>query len=1646
MSLTDGLYTAQEDIHVIIGLVNDETPRLATNTGLRVQIGSTTTITPDSLRASDIDSEDAQLLFTVAADPNVGQLRFVTPSKEFDISSTSQKNSFRQNDINNGYIEYTHDLSEPAGTVVIKFTISDQEGNDLIDQSFIITVLEDRIPPRILANQPLTVQEGASRTITTATLSATDDDSIPGNLMYYVTAGPNYGRVEHSDFPGSGVSQFSQADLAAGAISYVHTSPDENMMDSFTFTVDDGTNQVTQTFYINISPVDDSLPLVSNLGMRVQEGVRKTITEFELKAIDLDTAEDHIMFTVFTQPTHGTVDFTLDNVRYAPTLTFSMADIYENRISYNHDGTNTLSDQFQFMVSDGTNPMFVVEKGLELQTTSAPQVFDITVMPVDDGTPRIVTNNGLSYLEYVDDRAMGVITSRTLQTMDTDTPDRSLVYTVTSPPRHGYLESTLTPRTPVATFTQEDINNGLIRYVLSPGSEVETSDSFIFDVSDTHPNMVLGTVYRIRWSLIHFEKSHYNVSETQGTISVTLKRTGNVNQYAIVLCSTESASATSSSRTNPRQGQNDYVEHSGQVQFEEREETKTCTIIINNDAIFEGPEDFIVVLSTPAYALLGEPSRAIVSINDIEDEPSIEFADLEYHVDESAGFLFAPVVRKGDSSTSVSAICFTIPRTATGSSLTGLESGSDYKTRGMALQYQVVFPQGVNTASCDIKIIDDSLFEEQEEFEIALSMPSFHTRIGSKARASVIIDGPNDESTIFFGHSNYVFGENAGTVEIEVYRHGSDLSYTSMVWCAPKSTFPQSASPGEDFVPNANMLTFNPQQTVEVCRITIVDDSASPHLEGNETFIVFLSSAMSSGLGTPSEAIVVINDTADDVPTMQFLTTKVTVQEKLGVVHVPVIRTGDLSYESSVRCFTRQKTAQVMMDYDERLNTDDFRIVFAPGEKIKNCTVRLVEDSTYEPDETFIVKLTMPYGSDICDARIGENKTSLITVTDSEDAPTLQFERMAYSVREPSGQDSTNYVDIRVIRTGDHNRTSSVRCSTRDGSAKSGVDYEPYSKILRFEPAVQSIDIQVEILYNGDMEWHETFSIILGPTGPENALLGPVSTATVTVIDEEAAGSVVLPAPPVVVSLMDYDNIGSALDIDPSPGYPLVCCTPCDPHFPEYSMTRSMCLDSGINISSIRYNWEVSTPMDNDGTRTPFERIVDTTPFSSSNHKVLDSIYFSRRFQVRCVSQPYDMRGRPGVPLRSNIVTIGTENGICHTPVTAGVSRGLQAQSFIANLQYIGPSEEEHPNSLHVSVEVPHQDGMLPIVSTIAIHNIRLLLTEPVYRSAHICSNLINTEHGNSLQEYSFLDQVDYDNMVMGPGYDYPYQFDPNVREERTLQLYKNLNLKSCTWQFDAYYHMTELIDLCGGAVSSDFEVRDGDKSFLTVTVPLYVSYIYVMAPTGWASLDHRTEMEFSFFYSTILWRTGLETESVLSGRLQVLRIWIGDGGNLVIDFKTTTKFRGLFVVNHHTLENYKSRVVPPLELGVAFDLELLWSEGTFDSPQQLWRATSSYNRKDYSGDYIIELIPCTVTPTQSYHVAPDMPIVCTGHPPEKFVVPIAFQQTNRPVPVVYSLNTEFHLMNNEKVFMMNPVEASMTLGEMDYKGAFSKGIIFILL
>ena len=67
---------------------------------------------------------------------------------------------------------------------------------------------------------------------------------------------------------------------------------------------------------------------------------------------------------------------------------------------------------------------------------------------------------------------------------------------------------------------------------------------------------------------------------------------------------------------------------------------------------------------------------------------------------------------------------------------------------------------------------------------------------------------------------------------------------------------------------------------------------------------------------------------------MEFGSDKYTIAEQNKSISVPVYRHGDLSYQSSVICYTRQQTAQVMMDYDERILSEESRIIFQPGDRV----------------------------------------------------------------------------------------------------------------------------------------------------------------------------------------------------------------------------------------------------------------------------------------------------------------------------------------------------------------------------------------------------------------------------------------------------------------------------------------------------------------------------------------------------------------------------------------------------------------------------------------------------------------------------------------------------------------------------------------
>lgn len=67
------------------------------------------------------------------------------------------------------------------------------------------------------------------------------------------------------------------------------------------------------------------------------------------------------------------------------------------------------------------------------------------------------------------------------------------------------------------------------------------------------------------------------------------------------------------------------------------------------------------------------------------------------------------------------------------------------------------------------------------------------------------------------------------------------------------------------------------------------------------------------------------------VPKVQFKQAVMTAEESEGHITAVVHRSGDIRHKSTVRCYTRQGSAQVVSDFDERPNTDTSIVTFFPG-------------------------------------------------------------------------------------------------------------------------------------------------------------------------------------------------------------------------------------------------------------------------------------------------------------------------------------------------------------------------------------------------------------------------------------------------------------------------------------------------------------------------------------------------------------------------------------------------------------------------------------------------------------------------------------------------------------------------------------------
>jgi hypothetical protein len=378
-----------------------------------------------------------------------------------------------------GTVDYVHDGSETIADS-FTYTIRDAGGNVSNTATASLTVNPVNDAPTLAINAGATVAEGGNVALTASVLRATDVDSTPAQLVYMATLAPGNGYLELTSNPGFAITSFTQADLDAGSIVYVHDGS-ESSSDSVQLSVSDGAGGVIADFpfAINVTPVNDAPLLAVNAGATVAEGGAVTVTSSSLQAADAESSAAQLTYSA------GMANggwFELTTSPGVPVATFTQADIDAGQLAFVQDGSESTLESVAFTVSDAD--------GASLGSTA----FDVVVTPVNDA-PVLIANAGLG----VTAGGTAGIGVAELRASDPDDAAAQLSYSVSVGPGAGRLELTTNPGVAVTSFTQEDIDNGLVAYV-HDGSAAP-SDSFTFAVSDASGASLGGNSFQVSVTL-----------------------------------------------------------------------------------------------------------------------------------------------------------------------------------------------------------------------------------------------------------------------------------------------------------------------------------------------------------------------------------------------------------------------------------------------------------------------------------------------------------------------------------------------------------------------------------------------------------------------------------------------------------------------------------------------------------------------------------------------------------------------------------------------------------------------------------------------------------------------------------------------------------------------------------------------------------------------------------------------------------------------------------------------------------------------------------------------------------------------------------------------------------------------------------------
>ena len=513
--------------------------------------------------------------------------------------------------------------------------------------------------------------------------------------------------------------------------------------------------------------------------------------------------------------------------------------------------------------------------------------------------------------------------------------------------------------------------------------------------------------------------------------------------------------------------------------------TQLVSVPVVGDLTSELLERFLVNLSSAGGGGVIADGQAVGTIHDNDAQPVLSIGDAQVVEGGSGTAELAFTVSLSHPSSQPISLQFAI---ADG---TALAADDDYEPTSGALNFPA---NSVQPQTIVVLVSGDTKFEADQMLLVNLHSPVNAVIAGSQGLGTIVND--DLRPTISLSGAPVQVEGDSGTFADAAFglslSHASDEAVSVQFSTADGTA---SATDGDYDAVAGRTIAFTPGGPLT--KQTFVRIRGDDVHEGDETFLVSLSSPINGTLAVASSAATILDDESQPVLTIGDVSIG---EGDSGIQQFvfTVSLSGASSQPVTVDVATQDGTATVADNDYQPLAPQT--LTFAPGGPLQQQVVVQVNgDVKFEADQTFSVLLSNPTNAAIADG------VGLGTILNNDSRPSLMI--LDRAVSETNAGSMEVLFDVALSHPSDETITVAVSTSDAAASVADGDYVAVADRVLTFAPGVMLQQTTVEVL--GDTRFEADQAFIASLASPTNASIAR-GQAIGTILNDDSRPVVVI--------------------------------------------------------------------------------------------------------------------------------------------------------------------------------------------------------------------------------------------------------------------------------------------------------------------------------------------------------------------------------------------------------------------------------------------------------------------------------------------------------------------------------------------------------